>query len=247
MNRVSRIAKLIFPPLRNSDDISKSDCLNTMLSWCPTKPLVLFAASQWIWVNQDTSVNKLTGRPGFDSLEVWIFLFATTFMPILRTTQHAIKWNSRDLLQGIKRPESKAEPSPPSLLSSAWVKNEWTFTSIPICVFRAWCLVQHQQACFTIHRLWSPLEKSTWSTVSRGRKEYDPCSCHVDCTATQLGQRSCRSVRMYGDYISKFIRKLLGPRWNGRHANLLKYVVLLSLESYAFPLPSSETLDINST
>jgi hypothetical protein len=57
-------------------------------------------------------------------------------------TQHPLQWVQGALSLGIKRPERKADHSPPS---SAEVKNAWSYTSTPQYVFMAWCLVKHRE------------------------------------------------------------------------------------------------------
>jgi len=59
----------------------------------------------------------------------------------LGPTQPPIQWKQGALSLGIKRPRCEADHSPPS---SAELKNEWSYTSIPQYVFIAWCLVKHR-------------------------------------------------------------------------------------------------------
>jgi hypothetical protein len=45
---------------------------------------------------------------------------------------------TRGFFLGVKRSGREADHSPPS---SAEVKNAWSYTSFPHCIFMAWCLV----------------------------------------------------------------------------------------------------------
>jgi hypothetical protein len=49
--------------------------------------------------------------------------------------------DTRGSFPGLKRPGREADHSPPS---SAEVKNAWSYTSTPLYVFMAWCLVKHR-------------------------------------------------------------------------------------------------------
>jgi len=60
------------------------------------------------------------------------FLFATESRPALEPTQPPIQWVPRALNQGVKRWWREANHSP---ISSAEVKNAWSYTSIPQYVF----------------------------------------------------------------------------------------------------------------
>jgi hypothetical protein len=59
----------------------------------------------------------------------------------LRAGRPPIQWVPGALSLGVKRPEHEVDHSPPS---SAEVKNAWSYTSIPLYVFMAWCLVKHR-------------------------------------------------------------------------------------------------------
>jgi hypothetical protein len=48
---------------------------------------------------------------------------------------------TRNFSLGVKQPGREANHSPPS---SVEVKNSWSYTSTPQCVFMAWCLVKHR-------------------------------------------------------------------------------------------------------
>jgi hypothetical protein len=66
----------------------------------------------------------MIGVLGFDSRrELGIFLFTTASRTALGTTQPPIQW-----VPGVKRPVLGADHSP---ISSAGVKNAWSYTSIP--------------------------------------------------------------------------------------------------------------------
>jgi hypothetical protein len=54
-------------------------------------------------------------------------------------TQLPIQWNPGALPLEVKRPVREADRSPPS---SAKVKNAWSYTSTPPCVFMAWYLLK---------------------------------------------------------------------------------------------------------
>jgi len=56
--------------------------------------------------------------------------------PALGATQHLIQW-----IPGVKQPGRESDRSS---LSSAEVKNAWSYTSTPLYVFKAWCLVKHR-------------------------------------------------------------------------------------------------------
>jgi len=51
---------------------------------------------------------------------------------------------------GVKQPECEADYSP---LSSAKVKDGWSYTSTPLYVFMVWCFIKHKEnvtfLCFT--------------------------------------------------------------------------------------------------
>jgi hypothetical protein len=82
------------------------------------------------------------GRPRFNSRQVLrIFLFATASRPALGPTQPSIQWVAGDISPGVKRPGREADHSS---LSSAKVKNAWSYTSTSPYAFMAWCLVKHR-------------------------------------------------------------------------------------------------------
>jgi hypothetical protein len=70
-----------------------------------------------------------------------IFLFATVFRMAMGPTQPPIQWVAGALSLGVKRLRREAGHSP---LSSAEVKNAWSYISTPQYVFMAWCLVKHK-------------------------------------------------------------------------------------------------------
>jgi len=77
---------------------------------------------------------------GFDSQRgLGIFLFTTASRMVLETTQPPIQWLIGALTLGVKWPGCEADHSP---LPSAKVKNAWSYTSTPLYVFIAWCLVK---------------------------------------------------------------------------------------------------------
>jgi hypothetical protein len=75
-----------------------------------------------------------------------IFLFTTASRTALGPTQPPIQWIPVALSLGVKRPGSEADHSP---LSSAEVKNAWSYTSTP-----PGCLVKHRT-------IFKPLATST--------------------------------------------------------------------------------------
>jgi hypothetical protein len=80
---------------------------------------------------------------GFESSQgLGIFLFTTVSTPALGPIQPPIRWVSGTLSLGIKRPGREADHSP---LSSAEVKNAWSYTSTPQYAFMAWCSVKKSQ------------------------------------------------------------------------------------------------------
>jgi hypothetical protein len=76
----------------------------------------------WLWFNSQQ-------RQGFSSLP-------------LHTDQLRDLPNWEALSQGIKQPRHEADHSPPS---GAKVKNVWSYTSTPPCVFMAWYLIKHKE------------------------------------------------------------------------------------------------------
>jgi hypothetical protein len=76
---------------------------------------------------------------GFESRQgLAIFLFTTASRPTLGPTQPSIQWVTGSLSLGVKRPGLEADHSP---LSSAEVKNAWSYTSLPQYASMAWCAV----------------------------------------------------------------------------------------------------------
>jgi hypothetical protein len=76
--------------------------------------------------------------PGRD----WEFFSSPSLSgPALGHTQPLIHWVPGALSLGVKRPGREVGYSP---LSSAEVKNTWSYTSTPQYVFMAWCLVKEQ-------------------------------------------------------------------------------------------------------
>jgi hypothetical protein len=72
---------------------------------------------------------------GFDSQQRHrIFLFATISTLALRPTQPSIQWILRALSLRVKGPGHEADHTP---LSSIEVKNAWSYTSTPSCIFMA--------------------------------------------------------------------------------------------------------------
>jgi hypothetical protein len=72
-----------------------------------------------------------------------IFLFTTMSRMVLGPTQAPIKWAPGALSLGEKQPGHEADHSPQS---SAEVKNVWSYTSIPQCIFMVWYLVKHKDS-----------------------------------------------------------------------------------------------------
>jgi hypothetical protein len=64
-------------------------------------------------------------------LELGIFLFTTASIPALVATQPPIQWVPGALSPEVKWPGREADHSS---LSNAEVKNEWSYTSIPVCL-----------------------------------------------------------------------------------------------------------------
>jgi hypothetical protein len=65
-----------------------------------------------------------------------IFLFTTASRMALVPPKPPIQWVPGALSLGVKRPGREADHSP---LSSAEVKNVWSYTSTPQYIFMAWC------------------------------------------------------------------------------------------------------------
>jgi hypothetical protein len=80
--------------------------------------------------SRDSSVGIATGYG------LGIFLFTTVFIMALGSTQPPVQG-----VLGVKQLGCEADHSP---LSSAEVKNVWSYTSTPQYVFMAWCLVKHR-------------------------------------------------------------------------------------------------------
>jgi hypothetical protein len=66
----------------------------------------------------------------------------------LRPTQPPVQWVPGALSLGVKRPGRGTDHSPPS---SAEVKNASSYTSTPLYVFMAWCLVNHRDFTFYLY------------------------------------------------------------------------------------------------
>jgi hypothetical protein len=82
----------------------------------------------------------MIGVLGFDSRRgLGIFLFNTASGTALGSTQHPIQWVLGALSLGVKRPGREADHSP---LSSAEIKNAWSYTPLPQYTFMAWCFVK---------------------------------------------------------------------------------------------------------
>jgi hypothetical protein len=62
------------------------------------------------------------------------FLFSTSSIPVLGSTQPHIQWLPGALSHGVKRPGREAYPSPPA---SAEIKKMWIYTSTSPYVFLA--------------------------------------------------------------------------------------------------------------
>jgi hypothetical protein len=78
-------------------------------------------------------------RSGFDSRhELGIFHFATASRPALGLIHPLIQWVPGAFSLEVKRLGWEVYHSPPS---SAEVKNAWSYTSTPPCVFMAWYLL----------------------------------------------------------------------------------------------------------
>jgi hypothetical protein len=67
------------------------------------------------------------------------FLFTTMSWPAIVSTQPPSLWVPGVLSPWVKRPGHEANHLPPS---SAEVKNTWSYTSTPLYVFMAWCLIK---------------------------------------------------------------------------------------------------------
>jgi hypothetical protein len=92
-----------------------------------------------LWI---TECAGRSGFLGFDSrLGLGIFLFTTPSRTTLGSTQPPIQRVIGALSLAVKRPGREAEHPP---LSSAEVKNAWSYTFTPQYVFMARCLVKHR-------------------------------------------------------------------------------------------------------
>jgi hypothetical protein len=77
----------------------------------------------------------MIGVLGFDSWRgLGIFLFTTVSRMALRPTQPPVQWVPGALSLGVKQLRREGDHSP---LSSAEVKNAWSYTSAPQYVFMA--------------------------------------------------------------------------------------------------------------
>jgi hypothetical protein len=95
----------------------------------------------------------MIGVPGFDSRRgLGTFLFTIASRTVLGPTQPPIQWVPGALSLGVKRPRCQADHSPPC---SSEVKNAWSYTSTPLYVSMAWCLVKHNFT-FTLHNGYQP-------------------------------------------------------------------------------------------
>jgi hypothetical protein len=110
---------LIWMPLEFNINLSR-DCL-----------LRVYINNFWIFTYSSVSIvtELRAGRPGFDSWQ-WkgIFLSTTASNPALGFTQPPNLMGSGVFSLGIKRPEHEADHSP---VSSAEIKNAWSYTSTP--------------------------------------------------------------------------------------------------------------------
>jgi hypothetical protein len=117
------------------------------------------------------------GVLGFDSWRrLGIFLFTTASRTALGPTQPPIQWVPGVPSLEVKRPGREADHSP---TSSAEVKNAWSYTSTPLYVFMAWCLVKHRDNCtftFTFTFLLICLESFS---PSSGRQKGDQESSKI--------------------------------------------------------------------
>jgi hypothetical protein len=78
-----------------------------------------------------------------------IFLSTTASRPALGPTQPPIQWVPGVLSLGVKQPARQADNLP---LSSAEIKDAWSYASTPQYTFMAWCSVKAQaHIYFTLH------------------------------------------------------------------------------------------------
>jgi hypothetical protein len=106
--------------------------------------MVQFSA---LFKSRDSSVSIALGWTigvlWFDSRRgLRIFLFTTASRTALGPTQPPIQWVPGALSLGVKRSGHEADHSP---LFSAEVKNARSYTSTPLYIFMALCLVKHTQ------------------------------------------------------------------------------------------------------
>jgi hypothetical protein len=78
-----------------------------------------------------------------------IFLFATTSRPPRGPTQPPTQHVTGALFLAVKQLVCEGDHSPPS---GAEVKNVWSYNSTPPYIFKAWCLIKHQDFTYlTLH------------------------------------------------------------------------------------------------
>jgi hypothetical protein len=95
------------------------------------------------------------GRPGFDSRQGHrsFSLLATASGPTLGPTQRPIKRPPEALSLWVQWPGREADHSPPS---SAEVQSAWSYTSTPLYVFTALCLVKHRMSMkYVVKRMYN--------------------------------------------------------------------------------------------
>jgi hypothetical protein len=106
---------------------------------------------------RDSPVSMLTDWMTGILFPVWannFYILATASTPALGPTLPPIQWVSWVLPGGVKLPSCEADHPPPP---SAEVKNAWSYSSTPPCVFMAWCLVKHR-GNFTFLSLHWPIQ-----------------------------------------------------------------------------------------
>jgi hypothetical protein len=89
------------------------------------------------WYSDWLHAGRLRSRSSNPS-RVKNFLFSTSSRPALGPTQPPIQWVPVVFSPGVKRPGREADYSPPT---SAEVKKTWIYTSTPLYVFMAQCLI----------------------------------------------------------------------------------------------------------
>jgi hypothetical protein len=122
---------------------------------------------------------------GFDSRRgLGIFLFTTACRTALGPTQPSIQWVQGALSVGLKRPGREVDHSPPP---STEVKNAWSHTSIPQCIFMARFLVKYRDNfTFTVLVILKLVNKNVWSLLkcikisTIDTKNFPPLSMNVD-------------------------------------------------------------------